>query len=147
MTKRDMNTGQHIEPGDRTCYYYLHTNGELIHKSTDYCETSFDESPFVRHYWLINLDNRADVWNFLTSAAVFGAKKERVIELREKWKMTDEDAQIYLEKTGLKWKVAEDGIHVHEPKERAIGFSEGIAPNMFDAIVDFYDKATSGKWR
>ena len=69
-------------------WYYLHTNGELIHKRTDPGE---DRSDFVRRVWPCDLTDRANAWTILTEALALGARTERIRELAEKWSCDSKD--------------------------------------------------------
>jgi len=81
-------------------YYYLHTNGELIHKAhADVCD--FRESDFVRAFWPIDASDRENAWNILVEALASGASKARIQELAAKWKCDDEDAQTYGQRVGV----------------------------------------------
>lgn len=106
MSKRDTVTGQGAIPGWLTedeCYYYLHTNGELIHKGRHYSWEAFDESDFVKKWWIINLQRRWDCYNMIFHAIVLGVDPKRVEELRHKWGMTDEDTIQYCLRTRIAW--------------------------------------------
>lgn len=87
----------------RKHYYYLHTNGDLIHKP--YIDggqaADFRESPFVRMFWLIDTQERYDAWRLLVEAKALGARDDRVDELVAKWRCDDEDAQTFADCLGL----------------------------------------------
>ena len=101
--KRDLTTGQNHS--DSYCYFYLHTSGALILKPK-YCNTlDFEESDFVVKYWLIDLNDRLDLYNFLIAARRLEAGEERVKELAEKWGITNEDCKVYCAKSGLNWEI------------------------------------------
>ena len=95
--------------------YYLHTNGDLIHKSKLSDTYDFEESPFVKTWWKIGLDSRPDVYNMLIRAKMLGVQPERFHQLIEHFKITDEDAQNYIEKFGLAAKMDGDQWCVHTP--------------------------------
>ncbi|MDY6957996.1 MAG: hypothetical protein SVK08_02450 [Halobacteriota archaeon] len=82
-------------------WYYLHTNGELIYKQ-DIGSIAADirESPFAVMMWPVDTRDRAAAWRILIEALACGARKDRVMELANKWKCNDDDAQIYAEKVG-----------------------------------------------
>lgn len=63
-------------------WYYLHTNGALIHKRTD---PGADGSDFVRRVWRLDTSNRETAWTLLLEALALGARTNRVAELAEKW--------------------------------------------------------------
>lgn len=117
-------------------YYYLHTNGDLIHKN-DYegISADFRESPFVRAFWMIDIHNREDAWGLVVEAAALEANKDRVKELAEKWMCTDQDALIYANR--IKVKIFKDGdkwcatrLDFVNIQESPIGFGDTIIEAM-----------------
>lgn len=86
-----------------TDYYYLHANGELIHKPGSYDESDFRDSDMVVHYWRLDTGDRESAWTFLVEALSKQATNvKRVLELAAKWGCNNEDAAIYAERIGLK---------------------------------------------
>lgn len=87
-----------------TDYYYLHVNGELIHKNPiAYDESDFRDSDMVVHYWRLDNTDRESAWTFLVEALTKKATNPiRVKELAEKWHCDDTDALVYAERIGLK---------------------------------------------
>ncbi len=79
-------------------YYYLHTNGDLILRST---EPEIEPGGFVVEVWPF-FQSRNCAWVILVEALARGAKKDRVQELAEKWSCNDDDAQIFVNQVGLK---------------------------------------------
>lgn len=79
-------------------YYYLHQNGSLIYKKLK----PEDDSPFVIKIWGLDLSERGDAWLICIEALALGANKSRIDELAEKWGLTDEDAQEFADRAGLK---------------------------------------------
>ena len=79
-------------------YYYLHTNGDLIHKPTIVVESDpqYFDSDFVKAYWLVDDENRYDAWNLVITALAKGARLDRIKELVDKWGLTKEDMQGYI---------------------------------------------------
>ena len=66
---------------DKLHYYYLHTNGSLIHK------LSYPTgSEFVRQIWVIDITDRGDAWRLILESLALGANKSRVKELIDLWK-------------------------------------------------------------
>ena len=83
-------------------WYYLHTNGDLIHKNDyDGAAADFRESDFVKAFWMIDTKDRESVWALLVEALALGAKQERINELSEKWGCDDKDAEYYAKHVGL----------------------------------------------
>lgn len=83
-------------------YYYLHENGELIHKrDLPGIEADFADSDLVRAWWRIDIRNRFHAWSLLIEALAAGASPERVRELAAKWDCTDEDASHFERRAGV----------------------------------------------
>lgn len=140
MSKQDTNTGNNIQASDNWCYYYLHENGDLIHKSYYANPSDFEDSDFVKKWWKVNMSKRIDVYNFLIAASMFGANKCRVDELIWKWHITDHDCEHYIDRVGLTWLMDGNAWCVHAPdfidlQNSTAGFS---SESLFYAIVDFY---------
>lgn len=74
-------------------YYYLHTNGELIHKPAIVVDSDpeYFVSDFVKKVWKITHQDRGTGYVMLVEAAVHGAKMSRVLELAKKWNMDGDD--------------------------------------------------------
>jgi len=138
MDKQDTVTGKNR--GDNYCYYYLHTNGDLIHKSKHYDVSGFKESSFVSKWWIIDLDKRLDVYNMLIHASRLGIKEQRLSHLIKHWGITNEDAVNYCNAVGLLNKMDGNAYCVHGQdftktiQESIAGFGE----TLFQAICDFY---------
>jgi len=77
-------------------WYYLHQNGDLIYKR-ELGDTAADirESDFARGLWPMDPEDRAGAWRICVEALASGARKERVMELAEKWKCNETDAPHY----------------------------------------------------
>lgn len=86
----------------KVSWYYLHENGDLICKS-DYEEiiADFQESDFVKHFWMFDPTSRLVGWSVLVEALALSANEERVSELAEKWGCNDEDADEYTNRIGV----------------------------------------------
>lgn len=82
-------------------WYYLHKNGELIYKR-ELGGTAADirESDFAIGLWPLDPTDRECAWRILVEGLAAGAKKARVMELAEKWKCDDNDADNYAERVG-----------------------------------------------
>ncbi len=114
-------------------WYYLHTNGELIHK-----RSRPDEGDFVRKIWPLNLQERESPWIICIEAASLGANPERIAHLVEHWKLTDEDAQVFVDRVGMnlrmdgnQWMAAADDF------EDLVVSQAGFGDTCFDALVDY----------
>ena len=69
-------------------FYYLHsTTKDLIFKRF----RPEDDSDFVEKTWAVDTKDRACAWTIVLEALSMGARIERVKELAEKWKLTQED--------------------------------------------------------
>ncbi len=115
-------------------FYYLHTNGDLIHKNM-----RPDEGDFVRRIWKLDTTYRGSAWLLLIEAAALGANQARISELVEKWKITDEDAVTFAETFGFTLGVDGDAVFVHE-EAGFIDIQEsqtGFGPTYFEALVDY----------
>ena len=117
--------------------YYLHTNGDLIHKpDTDTQAADIRESDFAVGLWFINTMNRADAWQLLVEALAAGANKDRVFSLATKWNCTNEDAQNYAQYAGFN--LEKDGSdYCATPKWHVdlMTSPAGFGPTALDAIA------------
>lgn len=140
--KQDTSTG--INRGGNYCYYYLHTNGELIHKGKHFDPSDLEESPFVVKWWIIDLDNRIDAYNMLIAASLFGAKKSRIMDLAEHWSITNDDVPNYLKRVGLEWEMDGAAFCV-KPKDFVdVQVSNvGFGDSLFEATIQFYTVAVN----
>lgn len=84
-------------------YYYLHTNGSLIHKNAVVVESDpqYFDSPFVRKFWRIDITDRKAAWILVIEAGALGADKKRIQELAMLWGLTDIDAHEFATRMGL----------------------------------------------
>lgn len=118
-------------------FYYLHTNGSLIHKNdTDGIETDFRESDFIRHFWPMDVTDRETAWNILVEALSLGADPIRIKELAEKWYCDNEDALVYAKRIGCK--IFEDGSQWCATKLDFINIQEskhGFGPTALEAMA------------
>ena len=129
-------------------YYYLHTNGGLIHKSALAVDSmgagEYFDSDFVVTWWLVDDQKRSDAWNLCIFALKAGAKRGRVDQLIEKWKLTNEDAKEYCERVGIS--LGMDGnaycAHKKEGYTNMMEHPTGFGDTAFDAICDFYNQVT-----
>lgn len=132
--------------------YYLHTNGELIHKNdSDEIVADLRESDFVRCFWIIDDTSRKDAWDMLVEALCVGANKERVSELAEKWNCNDKDALIYCnvigvipEKDGNVW-----CVHLRSFKnlqESPCGFGDTILDSLSQLCKNLKFSYTKLNW-
>lgn len=136
---------------NKTGYYYLHTNGDLIFKNAIVgSEADFTESDFVKAYWFIDPAYREDAWTVLVEALAFGAEKERIMTLAKKWKCDDTDAQkfaehinIVIDKDGDEW--CAHFKNFANIQESLVGFGE----TALEAIAELAQKSPinrSGPW-
>jgi hypothetical protein len=89
---------------DHVHWYYLHVNGDLIHR-----RFRPDPSDFVRKIWRVDIRNRAEAWQLCIEALALGANRQRVDELATKWGLTDADGQTFVERSGGTLGIFKDG--------------------------------------
>ncbi|KKN65198.1 hypothetical protein LCGC14_0483740 [marine sediment metagenome] len=73
-------------------WYYLHINGDLIHKRFE----PEADSEFVKRVWSLVPSNRAIAWRVILEAAALGARLERLKELSKLWGVVPEDLANYM---------------------------------------------------
>lgn len=117
-------------------WYYLHENGELIYKR-ELGGTAADirESDFARGMWPIDPTDREGAWTILVEGLAAGAKAERIKELADKWKCTDEDGLIYANRVGAK--VQRDGDQWFATRSDFQNIQEspsGFGPTVLEAM-------------
>jgi len=76
-----------------TEYYYLHTNGDLIHKRT---EPEVEPGGFVSHVWQIDPTDRATAWMVILEGLALGANVPRVKQLAQHWHCSAQDLVAYI---------------------------------------------------
>lgn len=83
-------------------FYYLHTNGSLIHKrGVPGIDEDLADSTFVVTYWPVDTTDRATAWRIAVEAGAAGADPSRIAELATLWGLTNEDGVIYAERLGI----------------------------------------------
>ena len=83
---------------DNIHYYYLHTNGSLIHKPGFVVDSdpSYFHSDFVKAYWRCDVTDRASAWITVIEALALGADLDRIKELSTKWGLTRDELPHFL---------------------------------------------------
>lgn len=83
----------------RDGYYYLHTNGEVIYKPFIDLQQmdDFEQSPFVKRYWIADHKDRTNAWIIAVEAAAYGAAEGAIERLKKGWGLTDEDGEKFLQ--------------------------------------------------
>ena len=120
-------------------YYYLHTNKELIYKRDhDFIVADFRDSDFVMAFWPMDQADRMSAWSLLVEALAAGAKKERVLELAEKWKCNNADAEHYAKRLNLKFEMDGNSIPLTSTNWHVKG--EGFI-NLQESVSGFGDSA------
>jgi len=80
-------------------YYYLHKNGDLIHKYGEPGDEVYD-SDFVKYVWcFVGEDrdtNRTVAWRMIIESLAMGAITERVLELATKWNCDMKDLPQFM---------------------------------------------------
>lgn len=79
-------------------YYYLHTNGDLIHKPAAVVDSdpAYFSGPFVRRVWAADTEDRKSAWLILVEASALGASPQRIRELADKWHCNRDDLPDFL---------------------------------------------------
>jgi hypothetical protein len=140
MTINSRRSGQITRFGkyEPTDYYYLHENGDLIHKAKTVVEAdpSYFDSPFVVRVWGISTEFRAHAWFLCVEALALGANKERVMELKKLWGLTDEDGMTFAENMKpLVLTRSENQWHVYDGEHRSLKFGKG--DSVLEAFAEF----------
>lgn len=122
-------------------YYYLHTNGDLIHKPVSVVDgdPNYFDSDFVRKVWKVGLKNRASAYLMLLEAAAMGARKDRINHLIEQWGMTDEDCITFAERTDGGLRLFRDGDQWCATYKDFVNLQEseaGFGERAIDALID-----------
>lgn len=92
-------------------YYYLHINGDLLGKNpVAYNNDDFAENPFVKEFWLVDTENRADAWILVIEALALGARTERIKELANKWGLTAKDLKEFIFRCPEPTKLQKNGM-------------------------------------
>jgi hypothetical protein len=83
---------------NKTWYYYLHTNGDLIGKNPIVVDSDpeYFNSPFVSRFWRIDLTDRRDAWVLILESLSYGVRLDRIKELVDKWKLDEKDLLKFL---------------------------------------------------
>jgi hypothetical protein len=84
-------------------WYYLHTNGDLIFTRF---QPEINPGGFVRMVWPCDPESRLDAWIIAIEALALGARRERVMELAQKWGLTDEDAKEFVRQAQIRGRQA-----------------------------------------
>ena len=119
-------------------WYYLHENGELIYKPDyDGAVGDFRESNLVYCFWRVDETDRETAWTILVEGLARGATRTRVMELADRWKCDEADAELYanrirarLFKDGDQWCAARHDFK--NQQESPCGFGE----HPIDAFAD-----------
>lgn len=115
-------------------WYYLHTNGDLIFK-----RFRPDPGDFVRRVWSIDTADRFDAWRICIEALALGARRDRIDELAQKWGLTDEDGQVFVERSDGRMKLDRDGDRWCATFGDFINLQEspaGFGSTVLDALAD-----------
>lgn len=93
-------------------YYYLHTNGDLIAKNpSSHNQADFNESTFVKRWWLIETEFRLDAWTLVIEALALGARIDRIKDLAQKWNLTKEDLKEYITRNITPTEIQKTGMN------------------------------------
>ena len=128
-------------------YYYLHTNGDLIYKPEIVMQDdpNYFDSPFVKKVWPITLNERATAYTLLLDAEAMGARQERIHKLKAKWKITEEDTQIFADRMGFKLFMDGDQWSATLPTFKNLQESPaGFGDTRWDALVALCKEVKNG---
>lgn len=118
--------------------YYLHKNKELICKPYDgNTVADIRDSDFATSMWFLDTRDRETAWGILVEALSLGANKSRILELAEKWKCSEEDADVYAERLYLVLKMDGNKWCCHHINFRDLQASEaGFGDTKLEAMAD-----------
>lgn len=116
-------------------WYYLHTNGDLIHK-----RFRPDASDFVKRIWALDLTDRRSAYRLLIEAAALGANMTRVLELAGKWGADGEDGKTFCDAMGFTCVAVESeagpGFEVRHSEDAAERTS-GVGSSPLLALISY----------
>lgn len=129
-------------------FYVLGSGGELV-----YYEFSFPpEIKEAVHVWPIDVTDRTDFWQVAIEAQALGAAPERIQELVNKWRLTDEDGKIFADNLGITLSYLSDPVVLQELKFSAPTWlayhdsgKEGQGATVLEALADLYKKLYGGR--
>lgn len=124
-------------------YYYLHSNGQLMHLS----QKSLDQKPdflklkFVQFHWKLDTNDRNSIMIMLLQAEALNVDKKRIYALMKLYEITDEDLSNYVAKAKLEFCEKTGLFFVHhawydDPNDIIIG----NGATLWDALVDLIKK-------
>lgn len=121
-------------------YYYLHTNGDLIHKPASAVDSdpNYFDSDFVRRFWKVDLRDRGTAYLVVLEAAAMGAGKERIDDLIDHWGMTDEDCFTFVERMNGGLRLFRDGNQWCATYKDFVNLQEseaGFGERAIDALI------------
>ncbi|MEI7174712.1 hypothetical protein [Pectobacterium carotovorum] len=117
-------------------WYYLHKNGDLIYKPSPDAIVDIRDSDFAVCSWPIDVKSRASAWELLVEALALGANPDRVSELAEKWKCSDDDADMFAKHIGIE--IKKDGDQWCAHKEDFVDLQSspsGFGDNKLSAMA------------
>ena len=145
MNKQDLSTGQ--KDGIlKFEYYTLESSGNLVsHPPTSDIKT-FDSNDFIKHWWKVDLDNKADAYNLLIAAFGYGAKPEVIDLLAAKWGFTNEDCAKHVQSPGIEYSSIKHGFIVYGRELKSFKTNPyGIGDTLFEAVCEFVKKEYEAK--
>lgn len=118
-------------------WYYLHTNGDLIHKRT---RPEIEPGGFVYKVWRLDPEARDTAYILLVESAVLGAHMSRVLELAAKWGADGDDGLVFCKRMGFDCKSIETEAgagyevrHTDDPPE----FKTGVGSTPLLALISY----------
>ena len=119
-------------------FYYLHTNGDLIHKPAIVVDSDpqYFDSPFVRRVWTVDPEERGSAYIMLVEAAALGANMKRVLELAKKWSMDGDDGYMFCDRAGFVLSEAGSEVEVRHKDDDA-SRTPGIGSTPLLALISY----------
>lgn len=137
MSKQDLSTGN--TEGKNFACYVLGDDREISNFPFDVDITALEPLPWIKRFWIVDIDNREDLQRFLIAASIEGAQSSQVLGLILKWKITDDDAILYCKEHNLEWNIDGDQFVVHAQSFINLHDSNaGFGSSLFEAVCDFF---------
>lgn len=102
-------------------YYYLHSNGDLIYKdaiSVDNSDGPYDyfDSPFVKKWWQVKIDDINTIANFIKEAKHMGALPDKLEAAKSKLKQLHNNYSVTMKEQKFRRLIKKQIIKEYEKK-------------------------------
>lgn len=117
-------------------WYYLHENKDLIYKGSPDAIEDIRDSDLCHSAWPWD-GERPTAWRILVEAKSLGVRPDRIKELADKWKCTNDDAEQYAKYVGIE--LGMDGNQCFARRADFINLQEshcGFGDTNLDAMAD-----------